>query len=473
MRIALINPVARRTLGYHNCGQRTPQLGLQVLARLTPKEHTVEIIDEIFGADQTIDLLKSGRYDLVGVTAYTSTTTRAYELAGICRQLKLPCIMGGPHVWAMPDEAQQFFDSIAIGECDEIWPTILADATAGKLKARYMGSRPDLQQGFGRAEQSLQPINGNYEIGCIQTSRGCPVGCEYCSVTQFNGATIRRRKIDDIIEEWNATPNKFLFVVDDNFFGVGPQDATWAKELLNAIIKRGRKRLWFSQTTLNMGADAEGLKLAHKAGCRGMLVGFESFQLENLKECKKGLNGKFLDRYQEMVHGFHRGGIAVLGAFIIGLDQDTPDTASQTLLKAVNLGVDIIQITNMTPLPGTKQFERYMAEGRIHAANFPADWDRFTFVETVYHPRNMTAQQLDETIYELRLLAGSINWPWKRTLRSLWRTRSLSTAVFVHCANTQFARLARTISTQDKERFSHMASMQNERTRRLRKAMAF
>jgi radical SAM superfamily enzyme YgiQ (UPF0313 family) len=470
MRIALVNPAARRTRGYHNCGSTIPQVGLQVLARLTPPEHRVEIIDEVFGHDQTEGLLRPERYDLVGVTSYTSGAARAYEVAALCRGRGLPCIMGGPHAWAVPDEAARHFDSVAVGECDEIWPEILADAAAGRLQPRYQGRLTDLQRGFGAIDQTIHPVNGRYDVSAIQTSRGCPVGCEYCSVTRFNGALIRRRPIDDILAEWNQTRRKFMFVVDDNFFGVGPEHGAWAKELLRQIVARGRRRLWFSQTTLNMGADAEALKLAYRAGCRGMLVGFESFNAENLKECHKGLNQRYLNRYGEMVRGFHRAGIAVFGAFIVGADHDTEDTVADTVLQAVRLGVDIIQITNLTPLPGTKLFERYAAEGRIFADHYPTDWERFTFVETVYHPRRMTAQRLDETIYELRQAAATENWAWKRTLKSLWRTRSLSTALFVHGINTKFTRLARALAPQDALRFGPLQP--SLRLAKIRQAMA-
>jgi radical SAM superfamily enzyme YgiQ (UPF0313 family) len=256
MRIALINPVARRCQGYHTIGSKIPQLGLQVLAQLTPEPHTVEIIDEIFGFDASDSLIRRGRFDLVGVTSYTSGATRAYEIAAQCRQEGIPCIMGGPHASALPDEAAGHFDAVAVGECDTIWPDIIEDAAKGQMKQRYAGTLADVDRpGQGRAAQHLQPLNGRYDVSSIQTSRGCPVGCDYCSVTKFNGAPIRRRNIDDIVDEWNSTIKPFIFVVDDNFFGVGPKHAEWAKELLRAIIKRGRRRLWFSQTTVNMGDD--------------------------------------------------------------------------------------------------------------------------------------------------------------------------------------------------------------------------
>jgi len=471
VRIALINPISRRTEGYHTIGSRIPQLSLQVLAELVPDGHQVEIIDEIFGYDATQDFIAAGRYDLVGLTAYTSGATRAYEIAAMCRRQGIPTIIGGPHAWAVPEEAQEHFDSVAVGECDELWPTIVRDAAGGRLQKRYTGKLSELTGRIGRGNQHLRPVNGRYDVASIQTSRGCPVGCEYCSVTRFNGAPIRRRPIDEIIDEWNATPKRFIFVVDDNFFGVGDKHAAWAKELLRAIIKRGKKRLWLSQTTINMGDDTEGLRLAYRAGCRGMLIGFETLNAESLRDYHKGINRKNLDRYQDLVRGFHRAGISVFGAFIIGADQDTLDTVSTTALESVRLGIDTIQITNLTPLPGTKMYERYLAEQRIFATNYPQDWERYTFVETVYQPRNMSAAQLDEAIYELRHVAAKVPWVWKRTLRTLWRTRSLTSALFIHGMNKGFKRLATMQAPVDAQRFQ-LTPTESPRTERIRRAFA-
>ncbi|NLX12696.1 MAG: B12-binding domain-containing radical SAM protein [Phycisphaerales bacterium] len=470
MRIALISPVARRCQGYHTIGSKIPQLGLQVLARCTPPPHTVDLIDEIFGFEVTDREIRRGRYDLVGITGYSSGATRAYEIAARCREEGIPTIMGGPHAWACPDEVARYVDSVAIGECDDIWTEIIADAERGELKPRYTGRLADIAQpGVGRASQNLQPLNGKYEVSSIQMSRGCPVGCDYCSVTKFNGPNIRRRDIDDLIEEWNQTPRRFVFVVDDNFFGVGPKHAEHTKEVLRQIIKRGKKRLWFSQTTINMGEDAEGLKLAYQAGCRGMLIGFESFNPESLKDFHKGINRKNISRYKELVDGFHRAGIPVFGAFIIGADQDTEETVADTAIQSVKLGIDTIQITNLTPLPGTKLYERWMEQNKIFATNYPEDWERYTFVETVYHPERMTAAKLDEAIYELRYAAANTSWVWLRTLRTLWKTRSLTSALFIHGMNKGWKRIAKLQIPKDEERFGFIPRC-TERTRKLRDA---
>jgi radical SAM superfamily enzyme YgiQ (UPF0313 family) len=454
LRIALVNPITRRTQGYHTIGTYMPQLGLQVLAELVPPQHHVDIIDDVFGTASTDAALNAGTYDLVGITAYTSGATRAYELAAACRARGIKTVMGGPHAWACPDEVAGHCDAVAIGECDEIWPQIIADAAASRLLPRYDGHLSDLESpGRGRARQTLQPLNGRYDISAIQTSRGCPVGCEYCSVTKFNGPHIRRRSIGDIVAEWNQVTKKFIFVTDDNFFGVGAKHAEWAKELLRAIIKHGKKRLWFSQTTINMGEDEEGLRLAYKSGCRGMLVGFETFNEQSLKSYHKGINRKNLARYQELVDGFHKAGLAVFGGFIIGSDEDTPDTAADTALMAVQMGVDIIQITNLTPLPGTQMFERFRSEDRLLALDWPSDWERYTFTETVYRPKRMTPRELDEAIYEIRYGAARGQWALKRALRSLVRTRSLSTAAFVYGMNHGWKGMAKIQAPHDAARF--------------------
>jgi len=470
MRIALISPVARRCQGYHTIGSKIPHLGLQVLAQLVPPEHRVEIIDEIFGFEATEREVRRGRFDLVGVTGYSSGATRAYEIAAQCRREGIPTIVGGPHAWAVPDEAAQYFDSVAVGECDEIWPEIIRDAERGQLQPRYVGGLPSLEaNGTGRAAQRLKPINGNYDVASIQTSRGCPVGCDYCSVTKFNGASIRRRNISDIIEEWNQAPKRFIFVVDDNFFGVGPKHADWAKELLRALIKHGKKRLWFSQTTINMGDDEEGLRLAYKAGCRGMLIGFETLNPESLRDYHKGINRNNIVNYKKLVDGFHKAGISVFGAFIIGADQDDEETVAETAIQAVKLGIDTIQITNLTPLPGTKMYNRWMEEGRIFATNYPQDWERYTFVETVYNPAKMSAKKLDEVIYELRHAAANTPWVWRRTLRTLWMTRSITSALFIHGMNKGWKRMAKIQLPKDEERFGFIPR-RNARTSKLRDA---
>ena len=177
MRIALINPVARRCQGYHTIGSYIPQLGLQVLAELVPPDHTVDILDEVFGFEAVDERVRRGRYDLVGVTSYSSGATRAYEIAEQCRHEGIPCVMGGPHASAVPTEAALHFDSVAVGECDEIWPKIIEDALHGELKKLYRGRLNPLEGGIGAARQAQlllatevgDPLHAGkpFQTGCV------------------------------------------------------------------------------------------------------------------------------------------------------------------------------------------------------------------------------------------------------------------------------------------------------------------
>jgi len=136
----------------------------------------------------------------------------------------------------------------------------------------------------------------------------------------------------------------------------------------------------------------------------------------------------------------------------------------------VKLGIDTIQITNLTPLPGTKMYDKYLADGRIFATNYPQDWERYTFVETVYTPRKMTPEKLDEAIYELRHAAAKTAWVWKRTFRTLWMTRSITSAMFIHGMNAGWKRMAKMQIPKDEARFGYKPPL-NERTRKLRDAL--
>lgn len=439
---------------------KIPHLGLQVLAHSTPKQHQVDIYDEIFGRQGIVESLISGIYDLVGITAMTSGAARAYELAAICREHKIPVIFGGIHATTCSDEAQPHFDSIVIGEADEIWPKILDDFQAGKLQPRYKADElPELVNGVGTGCQDVDPVNGRYTVVSIQTSRGCPTGCRFCSVTKVNGAKIRRRPVDEIIDEWNSIKKSFVFIVDDNFFGLSKTQGQWSKEFLHQLIRRGKKHLWFSQTTINMGDDKEALDLAYKAGCRAMLVGIESFEEDSLNSFQKKLNCQNINRYQELIDGFHRSGIAVFGCFIIGCDNDTPESIGRTARTAVNLGVDIIQITNLTPLPGTDLFEEFKRNDRILANNYPDDWEKYTFINTVFKPKSMTAREMDEAMFLFRRGAVERHWILKRTIKSLIKTRSISTALFVHGMNKGFLELAQAQVPHDAKLFPHLMNV--------------
>jgi len=456
VRIAFVSPEPRNSAGYQTHSNKFGPLGLLVLANRTPREHEVVLYDESCGRTSLDQDLASGRIDLCAVTAMTSGAPRAYEIAGWARRAGVPCIMGGYHASACTDEAMRYFDSVATGECDEIWPGIVEDAAAGRLHPLYEATLPDLSRGdIGRGRHDLQPTNGQYKMHCIQTSRGCPVGCKFCSVTRFNWPHIRRRDPESVLEEWNAIPSgRTLFVVDDNFFGLSTKDAEWAKELCRLLAKKGRGHLWFSQTTLNMADDPEGLRLAYEAGCRVMLVGFESFSAKALTQYKKGLNRRNVGRYKELVEKFHRQRIGVLGAFIVGCDEDDTHTAQMVRETGNRIGLDVTQITNLTPLPGTELFDEFKRDGRLLTKDFPKDWERHTFLETVFEPRGMTAYELDRSLWELRRVCFSPPMTvFDKMMKTLRETRSVTTALMARGMNNSFKGVARYFARRDRKRF--------------------
>jgi len=461
MRIALVNSVARNPWGYADQKSVFPPLGLQVLAYRTPREHQVTLYDESFGQTRFEAHLRQARFDLVAVTAMTAGAPRAYEIADMCREQGVRTVFGGIHASTCPAEASRFFDSVAVGECDVLWPSILSDAGADRLAATYTGQPVDLVDEIGRADSRLRPENRRrrYTVTAIQTSRGCPVGCKFCSVTKFNGPRVRRRNVDSLIEEWNAAPIRlFRFVADDNFFGVSRKDAEWAKMFCQRLIRAGKRRYWFSQTTANMGDDAEALKLAYRAGCRMMLVGFESFNPQVVKAYGKGRLSHTIERQRELIDGFHRAGIAVYGTFILGSDEDTITTAGSIRQTANALGIDVFQISTLTPLPGTALYEQMRREGRLRATDYPRDWQRYSFVDTVIEPKRMTAEQMDRSLYEVRSVR--LRFPetvTRKTLRTLVRTRSPQTAIVVHGFNRRIRQIARSFARRGRARFGDVS----------------
>jgi len=187
-----------------------------------------------------------------------------------------------------------------------------------------------------------------------------------------------------------------------------------------------------------------------------MLVGIESFEEDNLDAFQKKLNRQNVDRYKELIDGFHRSGIAVFGCFIIGCDNDRPESVGRTACTAINLGVDIIQITNLTPLPGTDMYEEFKRDDRILANNYPDDWEKYTFINTVFKPKSMTAREMDEAMFLFRRGAVERHWVLKRTIKSFFKTRSLSTALFVHGMNKGFLELAQAQVPHDAKIFPHL-----------------
>ena len=385
-------------------------LGLMVLAGMTPPEWEVTIIDENFAAPDYPSLPVP---DLVGITAFTSQANRAYEIAEYYRDLGVPVIIGGIHATMCLEEVIEHVDSVVTGEAESVWGEVLEDARNGCLKQRYDGGLAKTNE-MQAARHDL--LATRYAFGAIQTTRGCPLNCSFCSVTSFNGSKYRMREIDDVIEEFRHIPEKHILVVDDNLVGTRPEHIARAKELFRAMIKAKLKKEWVAQATINFADDEELMTLAAQAGCRGIFIGFESPTMEGLQELSKKFNFNKDRNFRESVRRIQRHRILVVGSFIIGLDVDEPGIGKRIAEASSQYGVDNLNALFLTPLPGTRLWDQMKEEGRILLERFPEDWKYYTLTFPVARYKHLT---LDEIMEEM-LICDRTFYSLPRILRRIW-----------------------------------------------------
>jgi radical SAM superfamily enzyme YgiQ (UPF0313 family) len=385
-------------------------LSLMVLASLTPPQWEITIVDENFG---TPDYPSMSLPDLVGITTFTSQANRAYEVAAHFRRLGVPVVMGGIHATMCLDEVMERVDSVVTGEAEGVWLQVLEDARHGCLKRRYDGGLAEISD-IPAARHDL--LATGYAFGAIQTTRGCPLNCSFCSVTAFNGGHYRMRSIGDVVREFRLIREKRVLVVDDNLVGTRPEHIARAKDLFRAMVQAKLKKEWVAQATINFADDEELLVLAAKAGCRGIFIGFETPTPEGLRELSK----KFIflkDRdFRASVRRIQRHGILVVGSFIIGLDVDEPGIGKRIAEAASQYGVDNLNALFLTPLPGTRLWDQMKAQGRIALDTFPENWKYYTLTFPVAQYKHLS---MDDIIEEM-LACDRTFYSMPRILRRIW-----------------------------------------------------
>ena len=347
-------------------------LGLLVLAGLTPPEWDITVVDENLGVP---DYTAMPRPDLVGITAFTSQAARAYKVAAVFRTRGVPVVMGGIHATMRLAEASGRVDAVVTGEAESIWAQVLEDARQGTLKQVYTGTRVEMEK-VPPARHDLLPTG--YHFGSIQTTRGCSLDCSFCSVTAFNGRKYRRRPVENVVQEFKLIREKYVLIVDDNLIGTRKDHIASAKELFRALVQANLGKKWIAQATINMADDEELLQLATKAGCAGVFIGFESPSIEGLIEVHKKFNIQKGHDFRASIRRIQRHGILVAGSFIMGLDVDEPGIGQQIAATANRYGLDFLNVLFLTPLPGTRLWDKMESEGRIAANAFPEDWKYYT-----------------------------------------------------------------------------------------------
>ncbi len=390
------------------------RVNLPLLAALTPPSHTMTIIDEFFAPDDI-----NQDVDLVGITVMTDIALRAYKIADTYRQKAVKVVMGGIHPTVLPDEALEHADAVVVGEAEGIWPRLVSDAASGQMQRLYRAGKMTDLKGLPKPRRDLLP-RIKYEgytpipIG-VETSRGCPYDCEFCSIGQTMGRQYRVRPVQEVIAEIESIDSPHLFFVDDAL-GL---NRNVAKQLFTEMIPL--RRLWLGQGTVSLAEDLELLRLMRRSGCLGLLIGFESVQKGTQNEVKKIRNLR-IDFYEAM-RRFHGEGFGILGAFVFGFDYENKDVFEQTLEFVMRGRLECIELRILTPFPGTQLYERLLSEGRLFVRDW---WLRGYPPDTLlFQPKGMTADELISGFARLTRQAYSFGGmikrffgvsPWKRTL---------------------------------------------------------
>jgi radical SAM superfamily enzyme YgiQ (UPF0313 family) len=378
---------------------RFPSLSLAVVAAATPEGWETELCDEGFGP---VD--PGHPADVVAITGMTAQAPRAYEVADAFRARGKTVVMGGFHASNLPDEALGHVDAVVVGEAEDVWPGLLADLEAGRLAKVYRADGLIDTASIPVARRSIFDGKGYLLTNTIQTTRGCPYDCEFCSVTAYFGRKYRKRPVDAVLAELEGmrTRGSYAFFVDDNIV----VDRTYSLRLFRGMKGLGMK--WLSHASLDLADDPELLRAAGEAGCIGLFVGFET-----LDESALAAMGKKTNRVADYVTGARRlrdHGIGILGSFVLGWDGDGPDVFERTFRFCEDARLEAAIFPILTPYPGTKVRERLLAEGRI----LSDDWRDYDMEHVTYRPRGMTVEELQEGYDELTRRFYSLGSMWRR-----------------------------------------------------------
>jgi radical SAM superfamily enzyme YgiQ (UPF0313 family) len=388
MKILLILPAGENVRVTHANPEVPPRamlrfsvLSLTIVAALTLRRHEVTIVDENV---QPLDFDTDA--DLVGITFMTALAPRAYEIAARFRARGKFVVGGGFHPTLCPAEAAEHFDALVLGDAEGAWERLLEDVEAGcprKLYAAKGCAQAEMRTPIPRRDL-LAPAENHYvTIHAVQTGRGCQHACRYCSVAAFHRQDYKQRPLDDVIAELRGVPRDLIFV-DDNII----RSRDYAIGLFRRMLPLHKR--WVAQCPVEIGDDPELLKLAHAAGCRGLFIGIETVNQENLAAVGKQFNDA--SRYRERLRRIRRQGIGIVAGIIVGLDRDDPSVFENCLEFLQENRIDALQLNILTPLPGTPLFTEMEQARRI----VDRRWDRYDFRHVVFEPRRMTAAELQQ-----------------------------------------------------------------------------
>jgi len=371
-----------------------PSLGLLTLAGLTPPHFDVsywEIADLKKLPELPLD------FDLVAISTFTAQFNEACSVADYYRLQGIPVVMGGITVSALRDEAARHCTTVVVGEGELNWPELLADFESGALKPVYWPKGE-----FSLADAPIPRFDlldpTKYNRLTVQTSRGCPHRCEFCASSILLTSRYKLKPVKRVMAEILAIkelwPRPFIEFADDNSFVA----VRHYKELLRALIHHHVR--WFTEADVRVAQDHELLGLMRDAGCQQVLVGLESPCSASLRgiELKSDWKRRQQDAYRQAIARIQSYGITVNGCFILGLDGDTPEVFDEVLNFVRDSGLYEVQVTFLTPFPGTPLYRRLKEEGRIIR---DGAWDLCTLFDINFVPKNMSVAQLQNGFLKL------------------------------------------------------------------------
>ena len=472
-KLLLVNPVQDAKLNLGNVSfLRLSPTSLAYIAGLTPSGWDVQIIDE-----NVEPLTFDEDAHLVGITSLTTNAPRAYEISERYRRKGIKTVIGGIHASMLPGEAKRFVDSVVIGEAEPIWQGLLCDWERDELKPFYTGEHISLEN-VVRPRRDLY-YSGKYRFSFMQTARGCPNDCEFCSVTIFNGRKYRQRPVNEVLDELQTVEDKNLFFMDDNILGYGSKAEERAIQLFREMAEMGLKKRWACQAGIDFARNSEVLKWAGKAGCTMVFIGFESVNEGTLHNMHKVRNLKIgIQKYKEVIRKIHAHGIGVHGAFVFGGDGDRIDVFPRTIEFLIDSMIDSAQLTILTPLPGTRLYDRLREEGRLLRTNYPDDWRHYDFAEAVFVPKHMGPEELEEGVAQVYLHTTSRFASLNRSLNSFIQTRNLHVPVIAYLWNRGHGSLcirkylASRNASPVKVRYTHLHNFNLKEAYRRKKTLA-
>ena len=352
-----------------------PSLALLTLIRLTPKEHSVTILNENI---EKVDF--NSKADLIGISVTLDVMPQACRIAQAFRKRGIRVVAGGIHVTCSPEECLPHFDAICIGAAERVWAQMIDDASKNILQKTYQ------DMVHFRGEEIASPMYGGIDrskylySNVITTGRGCPNRCDFCYNSSENRIYIRR-PIADVLHDINQLGTRHVLFIDDNFIGTPAYTRALLHEIRNLNLK------WSAAVTTSILDHPDILDLMAETGCQSLFIGFESVNNISLQGVNKP--NRF-EKYDRLVQAIHCRGIMINASMVFGLDGDGPGTFAATLEWLEKCRIETLTSHILTPYPGTALYRRMEAAGRI------TDYDlsKYNTAHVVFQPNGMTAEEL-------------------------------------------------------------------------------